>query len=175
MDGEVVDALLGLLDQRVLEHFPVQLGRVAIDLLQRLVDRHRADRHRRVAHDPAADVVDVAAGGQVHHRVATPADRPDQLLDLFGDAGGDRGIADIGVDLHQEVAADDDRLQFRVVDVGRDDGAAAGDLAADEFRGDERGDFGAEALAVGDAFLGALRSSSRGPCFRDGRRRSSPR
>jgi len=46
VNGEVVDALLGLLDQRVLEHFPIQLGRVAVDLLQRLVDRHGTDRYR---------------------------------------------------------------------------------------------------------------------------------
>ena len=124
VDGEIVDALLGLFDQRVLEHLPVELQRVAADLFQRLVDRHRADRHRRVAHDPVADVVDVAAGGQIHHRVGAPADRPDQLLDFLGDGGGDGGVADIGIDLHQEVAADDHRLQFGVVDVGRDDGAA---------------------------------------------------
>ena len=41
-----------------------------------------------------------------------------------------------------------------MVDVGGDDGAAAGDLVADEFRGDELGDFGAEVLAVGAAFGG---------------------
>ena len=154
MDGEVIDALFGLLDQRVLEHFPVELGRVAVDLLQRLIDRHGADRHRGIAHDPAADVVDVPPGGQVHHGVGAPAGRPHQFFDFFGDAGGHGGIADIGVDLHQEVAADDDRLQFRVVDVGRNDGAAAGDLGANEFRCDERRNFGAETFAVGDARLG---------------------
>ena len=96
--------------------------------------------------------MDVAAGREVHHRVAAPADRPHQLLDLVRRTRGDRGIADVGVDLHQEVAADDDRFEFRMVDVGGDDGAAAGDLVADEFRGDEFGDFGAEVLAVGSAF-----------------------
>ena len=156
VDGEVVDALLGLLDQRVLEHLPVELVGLAVDLLQRLVDRHGADRHRRVAQDPAADVVDVAAGGQVHDRVGAPADRPHQLLDFLGRTRGDGGVADVGVDLHQEVAADDDRLEFRVVDVGGDDGAAARDLVADEFRGDEFGDRGAEVLAVGAAFGGAF-------------------
>src|SRR5208283_3546385 len=151
VDGEVVDALLGLLDQGVLEDLPVELVGVAVDLLQRLVDRHGADRHRRVAQDPAADVVDVAAGREVHHRVGAPTDRPDQLFDLLGGAGGDGGVADVGVDLHQKIAADDDRFEFGVVDVGGDDGAAAGDLAADELGGDEGGDLGAEAFAVGDA------------------------
>jgi hypothetical protein len=35
-----------------------------------------------------------------------------------------------------------------VVDIGRDDGPAARDLVADEFRCDEIRDLGAEALAV---------------------------
>ena len=117
MDGEIVDALLALLDQRVLEAFPVELDRIAVDLLQRLIDRHGADRHRRVAQDPFADVVDVAAGGEVHHGVGAPADRPHHLLDFFLDRGRDGRVADIGVDLHQEVAADDHRLEFGVVDV----------------------------------------------------------
>ena len=126
VDGEVIDPLLGLLDQRVLEHLPVELERVAVDLLQRLVDRHGADRDRGIAQDPGPDVVDVAAGRQVHHRVGAPADRPDQLFHLFGDAGADGRIADVGVDLHQEVAPDDHRLEFEVVDIGRQDGAARG-------------------------------------------------
>ena len=125
VDGEIVDALLALLDQRVLVALPVELDRIAVDLLQRLVDRHGADRHRRIADDPFAGVVDVAAGGEVHHGVGAPADRPHHLLDLFLDRRGHRRVADIGVDLGEEVAADDHRLQFGVVDVGRDDGAAA--------------------------------------------------
>ncbi len=148
VDGEVVHSLLGLLDERVLEHLPIELVGLAAHFLKRLIDRHGADRHRGVAQNPAANVVDVAAGGEVHHRVAAPADRPDELLHLLGDAGRDGGVADIGVDLHQEVAADDDRFQFRMVDVRRDYGAAACDLVADELRGDEGGDGGTEILAV---------------------------
>ena len=83
VDGEVVDALLGLFDQRVAEDLPGQFLGLAVHLLQRLVDRHRADRHRRIADDPLARLVDVLAGGQVHHRVAAPADRPGHLLDFF--------------------------------------------------------------------------------------------
>ena len=128
MDGEIVDALLALLDQRVAIDLPGQLLGDAADLLQRLIDRHRADGHRRIADDPFADGVDVAAGGEVHHRVAAPADRPHHLLDFLGRARGDDRVADIGVDLGEEVAADDHRLGFGMVDVGRDDGAAARDL-----------------------------------------------
>ena len=160
VDGEVVDALLGLLDQRVLEDLPVELERVAVDLLQRLVDRHRADRHRRVADDPAADVVDVAPGREVHDRVGAPADRPHHLLDLLGRRRHHGRVADVGVDLDEEVAADRHRLDFRVVDVGRDDGAPAGDLVAHELRRDEGRDRGAEALAVGELRLAPRASAA---------------
>src|SRR5690606_2877818 len=98
-----------------------------------------------------ADVVDVAAGRQVHDVVGAPAGGPDQLVDLVIDAGQDGRVADVGVDLHQEVAADDHRLDFGVVDVVRDDGAAAGDLLTHELGRDEVGDGGAEVFAVADA------------------------
>ena len=48
-----------------------------------------------------------------------------------------------------------------VVDVGRDDGAAAGDLVAHELRRDEVGDGGAEALAVGSAALARASAAAR--------------
>ena len=60
MDGEIIDALLCLFNQRVLEHLPIKLQGIAADFLQRLIDRHGADRHGRIAHDPVADVVNVA-------------------------------------------------------------------------------------------------------------------
>ncbi|SSW71626.1 hypothetical protein AVE30378_04655 [Achromobacter veterisilvae] len=147
VDGEVVHALLGLLDQGVAEDLPGQVLGLAVHLFQRLVDRHRADRHGRIADDPFAGFVDVLAGGQVHDRVAAPADRPRHLLDFLADAGADRGIADVGVDLHQEVAADGHRLDFRVVDIRRDDGAAARDLVAHELGRDGSRNGGAEGLA----------------------------
>ena len=46
VDGEVVHALLGLLDQGVAEDFPGQVLGLAVHFFQRLVDRHRADRDR---------------------------------------------------------------------------------------------------------------------------------
>jgi hypothetical protein len=146
MDGEVIDALFGLFDQGVAEDFPGQVFGLAIDLFQRLVDRHGADRHRRVAHDPFARFVDVLAGRQVHHRVAAPADRPGHLVDFVLDGRGQRRVADVAVDLGQEVAADDHRLGFGVVDVVGDDGAAAGDFVAHELGRDHARDRGAETL-----------------------------
>ncbi len=74
-------------------------------------------------------------GGEIHHRVGAPQRGPAELLDLFLDRGSDRRVADVGVDLDVEVAADDHRLQLGVVDVGRDDGPAPGDLAAHELGG----------------------------------------
>ena len=136
VDGEVIDALLGLFDQRVLEDFPGQVFGNAVDLFQRLVNRYRANRHRRIAHDPFAGFVDVLAGGQIHHVVAAPADRPGHFFDFFVDAGRQCRVADVGVDFHQEVAAEDHRLDFRMIDVGRDDGTASGNFATNEFRGD---------------------------------------
>src|SRR5690606_31144331 len=119
VDGEIVDALLGLLDQRVAVDFPAEVFGDAADFLQRLVDRHRADGHWCISYDPVADVVDVAAGGEVHHRVGAPADRPHHLLHFLGHGGGDGAVADIGVYFREKVAADDHRLEFGVVDVGR--------------------------------------------------------
>ena len=148
VDREVVDPLLGLLDQRVAEEFPGQFLGLAADFFERLVDRHGADRHRRIADDPFADRVDVAAGRQVHDRVGAPARRPYHLLDLLGDRGGDDRVADIGVDLDDEIAADDHRLGFRVVDVIGDDRAAARDLVAHEFRRHIFRDRRTERLAV---------------------------
>ncbi|CAE6853589.1 hypothetical protein R69658_07281 [Paraburkholderia aspalathi] len=136
VNREVVDALFRLFDQRVAEDFPRQIFGLAVDLLQSLIDRHRADRHRRIADDPLACFVNVLAGGQIHHRVAAPADRPGHLVDFFADGGGHRRVADVRIHLHEEVAADDHRLAFRVVDVVRDDRAAARNFFAHEFRGD---------------------------------------
>ena len=60
---------------------------------------------------------------------------------------GDGAVADVGVDFDEEIAADDHRLELGMVDVGRDDGAAAGDFGADEFGGDFFRDRCAEGFA----------------------------
>src|SRR5690606_7057572 len=83
----------------------------------------------RIAYERLAGVVDVLAGRQIHDRVGAPARAPLQLLDLFFNRGRHRRVADIGVDLDQEIPADDHRLELRVLDVGRNDRAPAGDLA----------------------------------------------
>src|SRR5215471_1741633 len=156
MDGEVVDALFALLDQRVLVHFPAELDGIAVYFLKRLIDRHGADRDRRVADDPFARCVDVAAGGEVHHRVGTPADRPHHFLDFLLDRRCNGAVADIGVYLGEEVTADDHRLKFSMVDVRRNDRAPARDFAAYEFRRDESGYRCAKALTIGKCGFRAL-------------------
>ncbi len=148
VDGEVVHALLGLFDQGVAEDLPGEVFGFAVDFFQRLVDGHGADGHGRVAQNPFAGFVDVLAGGQIHQGVAAPARRPHHFLHFLFDGRGHRRVADVGVDLHQEVAADDHRLQFRVIDVGGDDGAAAGDFVAHELGRDFVRDAGAEGLAL---------------------------
>src|SRR5437764_1016756 len=65
VDREVVDALLRLLDERVAVDLPGELLGLAADLLERLVDRHRADGHRRVAQDPLAGLVAVFARREI--------------------------------------------------------------------------------------------------------------
>ena len=85
VNREVIDALLGLLDERVAENLPSQVFGAAIDLLERLVDRHRTDWHRAVTQNPFAGLVDVLARRKIHERVASPLDGPAHLLDLFLD------------------------------------------------------------------------------------------
>ena len=59
MHREVIDALLTLLDQRVAIHLPGEILGAAADFLERLVDRHRADRNGGVADDPFTRRVNV--------------------------------------------------------------------------------------------------------------------
>src|SRR5437870_2345906 len=49
VNREVVDALLALLDERVAVDLPREILGPTTDLLERLVDRHRPDRHGRIA------------------------------------------------------------------------------------------------------------------------------
>ncbi len=147
VDGEVVHALLGLLDQGVAKQLPGEVFGHAAHLLQRLINGHGADGHGRVAQNPLTGLVNVFSRAQIHHRVGAPADGPDHFFHLFGNARRGGRVADIGVDFHQEVAADDHRFALRVVDVVGDDGTAARHFIAHEFRRDARLDVRAKMLA----------------------------
>ena len=146
MDGEVVNTLLALLDEGITEYLPVQILYLAVYLLQSLVDRHGSYWYRAVAYNPFTGFVDVVAGREVHQSIASPFARPYRLVHLFLDAGGSGRVADIGIDLHEEVASDDHRFALRVIDVGRKNGTSTGNLIAHIFRSDVGVD--AQLLAV---------------------------
>ena len=136
VDGEIIHALLCLFDQRVAINFPGEFLGLAADFFERLINRHGADGHGRIAQNPFARGVDVLAGGQIHDGVRAPLGRPTHFLNFLFDARRDGAVADVGIDLHEEVAANDHRLKFRMIDVRRNDGAAGGDFGADKFRRD---------------------------------------
>ena len=146
MDGEVVHSLLALLDEGVAVDFPCQVFYLAVHLLQCLVDGHGAHRYRTVAHNPFACLVDVGTRRQVHQRVAAPFAAPHGLVHFLVDARRGGRVADVGIDFHQEVATDDHRFRFRVVDVGWQHGTSGGNLVAHELRRDVGVD--AQLLAV---------------------------
>src|SRR5580692_3580294 len=110
MDGEIIDTLLGLLDQGIPVDLPAKVFRLAAYLLQRLVDRHRTYRHRRIAQDPLPRLMDVLPRRQIHNGIRPPATGPYRFFYLILNTRADRRIPDIGVDLHQEITSNDHRL-----------------------------------------------------------------
>ena len=68
VDGHVIHALLGLLFDHLQHHPDVEVFHAA-HARQSFIDRHRPDRHRRVLDDGFANPRNIAAGGQIHHRV----------------------------------------------------------------------------------------------------------
>ncbi len=154
VDSEVVHALFRLLDERVAVQFPREFFGLAVHLLERLVDRHRADRDGTVADNPFARLVDVLSGGKIHHGVGAPAHGPGHLFDFFFDRRGDGGVADVAVDFREEAVADNHRFAFRVVDVPRQNCTARGDFVAHEFRCNGRA-FNLD-FALGHEFVKAL-------------------
>ncbi len=81
VDGEVVDALFGL----VLEGFHDEVAIEVFDLLadDHGVDGDGADGDRGVFEDGGAGCVEVASGGEVHDGVGAPALGPLELFDFF--------------------------------------------------------------------------------------------
>ena len=136
VDRLVVDALLAVLLNDVQEVvFRETLDR-AMDALEGLIHGHRADGHRRSIDDRRAHLIEVhATGGEIHHGVRAVLHGQLQLLDLFRGIGSIGGGADVGVHLALGGDADRHRLQVGVVDVGRDDHAAAGHLFHDQRLG----------------------------------------
>jgi len=159
VDRHVVDALARLVGDRLQQHLGAQVLD-PIDALQRLVDRHGADRHLGGGEDRLARRVDPLAGREVHHRVGAPALGERQLLDLLrGPRGGRRG-ADVGVDLDPRREADRHRVEPPVVDVGGDHHPSPRHLLADQlgveaFAGGDPLDLGRDDPGAGEVHLGA--------------------
>ena len=132
VDGHVVDALGGLLFDDFEHDFGIQVFD-AFDAGDGFVDRDRADGDGRVAENGFANFVDVAAGGKIHHRVGAVVDGGVKLLKLLVDFRRYGGVADVGVDLAERRDTDRHGFELRMVDVGGDDHASAGDFVAHQF------------------------------------------
>ncbi len=133
MDGEVVHALLGL----PLHHLQNCL---LVEILQAPADDHRinghgSDRHGAFFQDGFPAGVQVAAGGQIHHGVGSPADRPVQLFQFRIGARRDRRSAHVGVDFGVRGSTDGHRIQpiTQMHTVGRNDHPAGGHFVTDLF------------------------------------------
>src|ERR1700679_1841917 len=121
----------------VFEAFEHDVGAQVFDALHSrdgFIDGHGADGHGRVAQDGFANLVDVAAGREVHDRVGAVVDGGVQLFEFFIYFRRDGRVADVGVDFAQAGHADGHGLELGMVDVSGDDHAPAGDFVADKFR-----------------------------------------
>ena len=86
VERHVVDALFRL----VLDHVEQVVGGELLELfllLNCLVDRNRADWNGRGVDDRLSNRVDVAAGGEVHHRVGAVLHSHAELFDFAVDVG----------------------------------------------------------------------------------------
>ena len=156
VDGEVVDPLLGLLAQGLEKDLDVEILDLTFDLLERLVDGDGADGHGRVAHHPFARLVDVRPRRQIHDGIRSPTYRPAQLVHFLAHTRADGRVADVGIHLDQEVAADHHGLGFGMLAVSRDDGAPARYLGAHHFGRDVFAQ-GHETHLLGDLALAGTR------------------
>ena len=91
--------------------------------------------------------MDVFSCGKIHDVVCPPLGGPLHFFHLFIDGGCYGRVADVGIDFHEEITADNHWLVFGVIDIGRNDGATTGYFRANVFRGDVRRHFGTEGLA----------------------------
>ncbi len=109
MDGDEVDALLGLVLDRLEDLVVGELLDVAPD--DHAVERNGADRDGTVVDDSLAALVELAARGKVHQRVRPVELRPAELLDLGLGIAADRRGPDVRVDLGRDRPPDPDRIE----------------------------------------------------------------
>ncbi len=155
MDGKVVDTLLGLLDERVAVDFPRQVLDLPIDFFKSLINRHCSYGNRAVANNPLACLMNIVACREVHQCVTSPVAAPHGFADLLLDSRREGRIADVGVELDEEVAADNHGFGFGMVYVGGQHGATCGHLLTHKlggYVGLDSESFGIAVLADGDIF-----------------------
>src|ERR1043166_5336490 len=133
MDRKIIDALLCLFDQRVAIDLPGQIFSLTVHFFERLIDGHGPDRHGGIAKYPFTRGVDVLPRGKVHHSIRSPHRRPTHLFDFLVDRRSDGRVTNIRVDFDEEIAPDDHRLAFGMINIRWDDSPAASDFIADEF------------------------------------------
>ncbi len=85
MDGEVINTLFSLFNERIAEHFPGEVFGNATGLIESLINRNRTNWYRRVTNNPLTCLMNMLTGGKIHDGVGTPTNRPDHFLDLFID------------------------------------------------------------------------------------------
>ena len=85
MDGEVIDALLGLFNEGIPEQLPRKIFNAPVHLLESLVDRNGPNGNRGVTDDPLTGSMNVFSGGKVHYGVRSPLGGPPHLLHFLID------------------------------------------------------------------------------------------
>ena len=139
MDGEVVHALLALLDESIAVEFPGKVFHPSVYFFQCLVDGHGAHGDGTVADNPFACFVYV---GSVERSMSVSPPHL-QLQSAFSTSSSMRrcgGITDIGVNLHQEVAPIIIGSALRVIYICRQERTSGGQFLADELGRDMRVD-----------------------------------
>ncbi len=144
VNREVVNTLLGLALQAFENELLGELFDCPTD--DHRVNRHSANRNAGSLHDGTAASVEIAARGQIHHRVGTPALRPAQLFHLLVRAGGNGGCSHVGIDLGSRAAPNARRIEdaAQVHFVSGNHQTSGCNLVADLFRSQMR-------LALGHA------------------------
>jgi hypothetical protein len=130
VDGDEVHADAGVFLDDV-EQF-VRDQRIHLPLGGQVVHRHGADHDRALLEDDPADLVEVAAGGQVHDRVGPVLHGDLELLELLLLELAQLRGADVGVDLGPQTLPDADGPET-AVPVVRDDHLTAGHPLPDDL------------------------------------------
>ncbi len=134
VNGKIINPLLRLFNERVAVKLPAQSIGIVINLFQRLVKGHSPDGRRCITDNPFARIMNVRAGGKVHHGIRTPERGPAHFLDLFLNGRSERRVAYIRVNFGAELPTNNHRLRLRMVNVERNHRAAGGYFCPHKFR-----------------------------------------